>query len=118
MFESLRFVVAGAEKLREDVRADFKKKFGKDILEGYGVTETTPVASCNLPNALSPSFELQTGCKQGSVGMPIPGTLVKITDPETFEELPVGEEGGMILISGIQVMKGYLKDKEKKQMKF
>lgn len=112
MFESLRFTVAGAEKLREDVRADFKKKFGKDILEGYGVTETTPVASCNLPNALSPSFELQTGCKQGSVGMPIPGTLVKITDPETFEELPVGEEG-MILVSGIQVMKGYLKDKEK-----
>ena len=112
MFESLRLTVAGAEKLRADVRADFKKKFGKDILEGYGVTETTPVAACNLPNVLSPDYEVQTGSKEGSVGLPIPGTLVKIVDPQSFEELEVGEEG-MILISGIQVMKGYLKDEEK-----
>lgn len=112
MFDSLRLVVAGAEKLRDDVRVEFKKKFGKDILEGYGVTETTPVAACNLPNVLAPDFTVQVGEKQGSVGLPIPGTLVKITDPNTFEELEIGEEG-MILISGIQVMKGYLKDEEK-----
>ncbi len=112
MFESLRLVVAGAEKLREDVRVDFKKKFSKDIYEGYGVTETTPVATCNLPNTLSPEFEVQTGSKIGSVGLPIPGTFVKIVDPDSFKELEVGKEG-MILISGIQVMKGYLKDEQK-----
>ncbi|WP_072680350.1 acyl-[ACP]--phospholipid O-acyltransferase [Arcobacter sp. LA11] len=112
MFESLRFTVAGAEKLREDVRAEFKKKFGKDILEGYGVTETTPVASCNLPNMLAPDFTVQVGSKQGTIGMPLPGTIVKIVDPETFDELESGQEG-MIVVSGIQVMKGYLKDDEK-----
>ncbi len=112
MFESLRLTVAGAEKLREDVRAEFKKKFGKDILEGYGVTETTPVAACNLPDTLTPDYSIQIGTKIGSVGMPIPGTIIKIVDPETFEELDSKEEG-MILVSGIQVMKGYLKDEKR-----
>ncbi|MGP2657409.1 acyl-[ACP]--phospholipid O-acyltransferase [Malaciobacter sp. WC5094] len=112
MFDSLRLVVAGAEKLRADVREDFKKKFGKDILEGYGVTETTPVAACNLPNFLAPDYSVQVGQKLGSVGMPIPGTSVKIVDPDTYTELEVGSEG-MIVISGVQVMKGYLKDEQK-----
>lgn len=112
MFESLRFVVAGAEKLRADVRTEFKKKFGKDILEGYGVTETTPVASCNLPNVLSPDGDIQIGGKEGTIGMPIPGTKIKIVNPHTFKELDVNKEG-MIVISGLQVMKGYLKDEEK-----
>ncbi len=112
MFESLRLCVAGAEKLREDVRYDFKKKFGKDILEGYGTSETSPVAACNLPDVLAPDFSVQVGNKIGTVGMAIPGTTIKIVDPQTFEELPTKEEG-MILISGIQVMKGYLNDEVK-----
>ena len=52
MFESLRIVVAGAEKLSLSVRDAFKLKFNKDILEGDGATETTPVASVNIPDAL------------------------------------------------------------------
>ncbi|MCP4969867.1 MAG: acyl-[ACP]--phospholipid O-acyltransferase [Arcobacter sp.] len=112
MFESLRYTVAGAEKLREDVRLEFKKKFGKDILEGFGTTETTPVASCNLPNILTPDYTVQVGEKKGTVGMPIPGTKIKIVDPNSFKELEIGQEG-MIIIAGIQVMKGYLKDEEK-----
>lgn len=112
MFESLRLTVAGAEKLREDVRIDFKKKFGKDILEGFGTTETTPVTSCNLPDVLTPEYTVQKGSKIGTVGMALPGTLIKIADPKTFEELKIGQEG-MVLISGIQVMKGYLKDEKK-----
>ena len=112
MFESIKFAVAGAEKLRDDVRHDFKKKFGKDIYEGYGTTETTPVAACNLPNVLTPDYTVQIGNKLGTVGMPIPGTKVKIVDPQTLEELETGVEG-MILIAGIQVMKGYLKDEAK-----
>ena len=112
MFDSLRLVVAGAEKLRTDVRYEFKKRFGKEIYEGFGATETSPVASCNLPDKLSPDFSVQIGNKIGTVGMAIPGTIIKIVNPETFEELGANEEG-MILISGIQVMKGYLKNSEK-----
>jgi acyl-[acyl-carrier-protein]-phospholipid O-acyltransferase/long-chain-fatty-acid--[acyl-carrier-protein] ligase len=112
MFESLRLVVAGAEKLRDDVRKDFKNKFGKDIYEGYGATETAPVATCNLPDVLTPEFTVQKGAKQGTVGLPLPGTTIKIVDPSTYEELP-SEQEGMIMISGIQVMKGYLKDENK-----
>ena len=112
MFDTIRFALAGAEKLRDDVRHDFKKKFGKDIYEGYGTTETTPVASCNLPNVLAPDYTVQIGHKLGTVGMPIPGTKIKIVNPQTFEELQTNEEG-MILIAGIQVMKGYLKEPEK-----
>ena len=112
MFESLRLVVSGAEKLREDVRIEFKKRFAKDILEGFGTTETSPVATCNLPDVLSPDFSIQKGQKAGTVGMAIPGTTIKVVDPVTFKELKVNEEG-MILISGIQVMKSYLDDEER-----
>jgi acyl-[acyl-carrier-protein]-phospholipid O-acyltransferase/long-chain-fatty-acid--[acyl-carrier-protein] ligase len=112
MFSSLRLVVAGAEKLREDIRIAFKEKFGKDILEGFGTTETTPVATCNLPDVLSPQFTVQKGFKVGTVGMPIPGTYIKIVNPDTFEELETAQEG-MIIVSGIQVMKGYLNNSEK-----
>ncbi len=112
MFDSLRLVVAGAEKLREDVRFDFKKKFGKDILEGYGTSETSPVATCNLPDAISSDLDIQIGNKIGTVGMAIPGTSIKIVDPNSFKELEIGQEG-MVLISGVQVMKGYLNDEER-----
>ena len=112
MFESLRLVVSGAEKLREDVRIEFKKRFAKDILEGFGTTETSPVATCNLPDVLSPDFSIQKGQKAGTVGMAIPGTTIKVVDPVTFKELETNEEG-MILISGIQVMKSYLDDEER-----
>ena len=112
MFESLRYVIAGAEKLSPKVRADFKTKFGKVILEGYGTTETSPVASCNLHDILTPELELQIGNKIGSVGMPLPGTSIKIVDPDTFEPLAIGEEG-MVLIGGVQIMKGYLNNDAK-----
>ena len=51
MLDSLRIIVAGAEKLSDDVRESFKLKFNKEIYEGYGATETAPVASVNLPDA-------------------------------------------------------------------
>lgn len=113
MLDSLRLVVAGAEKLNEDVREAFQLKFNKPLYEGYGATETTPVASVNLPDKMEPySLQLQRGHKPGSVGMPLPGTSCKIVDPETFTELPTGE-AGMILIGGVQVMQGYLDDPDK-----
>ena len=112
MFSTLRLTVAGAEKLSSKVREEFKNKFDKEILEGFGTTETTPVSNCNLPNIKTPEGTWQIGNKVGSVGLAIPGTKIKIVDPDTFKELKIGNEG-MVLISGVQVMKGYLKDKKK-----
>ncbi len=109
-FKYLRLIIAGAEKLRPEISTAFRLKFGKEIFEGYGCTETAPVASVNYDNILLDDFlTMQVNNKPGTVGMPLPGTLYKIVDPDTNEELPVGEDG-MILIGGCQVMKGYLKD--------
>ena len=113
MFKHLRMVVAGAEKLPTEIRDDFKKKFGHDIYEGYGATETTPVASGNMPDVLMlDSWKPQIGQKVGTVGLPLPGSAFRIVDPESFETLKTGEEG-MILIGGTQIMKGYIDDPEK-----
>jgi len=113
MFKNLRMVIAGAEKLPVEIREEFKKKFGHDIYEGYGATETTPVASCNIPDVLMlDSWKPQIGQKIGTVGLPLPGSAFRIVDPESFETLETGEEG-MILIGGTQIMKGYLGDPEK-----
>jgi acyl-[acyl-carrier-protein]-phospholipid O-acyltransferase / long-chain-fatty-acid--[acyl-carrier-protein] ligase len=113
MLESLRIVIAGAEKLSPDVREAFKLKFNKDIYEGYGATETTPVASVNIPDALDVNYwQVQKGNKLGTVGMPLPGTSFRIVDPESLEELATGEDG-LILAGGSQVMLGYLDDEEK-----
>ncbi len=113
MFESIRFVVGGAEKVSQDVRDGFKKKFGLEIYEAYGATEATPGISANIPDALNTTYwNLQIGNKKGSVGMPFPGSMCQIVDPDTFETLPIGEEG-MIIVSGVQIMKGYLDDIEK-----
>ncbi len=113
MFESIRFVVGGAEKISDDVRDGFKKKFGLKIYEAYGATEATPGISANIPDALdTKSWTLQIGNKEGSVGMPFPGSTCKIVDPDTFQELPIGQEG-MIIVGGTQIMKGYLKNPQK-----
>jgi acyl-[acyl-carrier-protein]-phospholipid O-acyltransferase/long-chain-fatty-acid--[acyl-carrier-protein] ligase len=110
MFDSLRLVVAGAEKLAADVRESFKLKFQKEVYEGFGATETTPVASCNVPNRLdTSSWLVHVGAKPGTVGLPLPGTSFRIVDPVTLQELPTGSDG-LILIGGAQVMLGYLDD--------
>ena len=113
LLDSLRLVVAGAEKLDAEVRDGFKLKFNKDIFEGYGTTETTPVASVNLPDQIDTNtWHVQLGSKLGTVGMPLPGSNFRIVDPETMEEMAVGEDG-LILIGGTQVMQGYLGDPDK-----
>ncbi len=113
MFKSLRLIIAGAEKLSSEIRREFMEKFNKEIFEGYGATETTPVASVNIPDVLLfDTWKPQIGNKPGTVGLPVPGSSFRIVDPERFEELSIGEEG-MILIGGTQIMKGYLKDPEK-----
>ena len=113
MFKSVRIIIAGAEALRPELATAFRLKFGKEIYEGYGCTETAPVASVNTENTLFDDYTtMQVNNKPGTVGPALPGTQFLIVDPETNEPLPTGE-AGMILIGGCQVMKGYLKDEDR-----
>lgn len=106
-------VIAGAEKLSAAVQQSFKKKFNIDIYEGYGATELSPVASTNLPDVLSAQdWHMHKGSELGTVGLPLPGTAFKIVDPNTLVPLDTGESG-LILVSGPQLMQGYLHNREK-----
>jgi len=105
-FSSLRYVIAGAEKLREQIAQAYQEKFGLTILEGYGCTELSPVVSVNIPDVFYKN-ERQVGNKPGTVGQPIPGVVVKVVDPDTEEPLPRGQEG-LLLVRGPNVMLGYL----------
>ena len=107
--QSLRLVVAGAEKLRSEVRDGFESKFNMPVYEGYSTTETSPGASVNLPDINTP-HKLRN--RPGTVGKAFSGTEFRIVDPDSLEPIPTGEDG-LILIGGPQIMKGYLKMPEK-----
>ena len=109
LFATLDVVVTGAEKLPLDLAEAFDERFGTRPVEGYGATETSPLVSVNVPpsRASDPSM----GIREGSVGRPVPGVVVKVTDLETDEELGV-EESGMLWIKGPNVMKGYYANEE------
>ena len=112
-FAPVKFAIAGAEKLLPQIAQDYKAKFGKEIFEGYGCSETSPVISVNAPDFLVVSDKwLQKAKKAGSVGLPLPGLVVKTVDPETGNDLPLGEKG-MLMVKGASVMEGYLHDHEK-----
>jgi acyl-[acyl-carrier-protein]-phospholipid O-acyltransferase/long-chain-fatty-acid--[acyl-carrier-protein] ligase len=110
-FGSLRFVMAGAEKLPERVAVAFEDHFGIRPLEGYGCTECSPVVTVNTIDFRAASFR-QVGAKRGSIGHPLPGITVKIIDPETLEPLGV-DAPGLLLVRGPNVMQGYLNRPEK-----
>jgi acyl-[acyl-carrier-protein]-phospholipid O-acyltransferase/long-chain-fatty-acid--[acyl-carrier-protein] ligase len=110
-FASLRFVLVGAEKLRENIAQAFQEKFGLSPLEGYGATEMSPVIAVNVPDHEDPDNR-QTGVKSGTVGHPIPGVTVAVVDPATSERLPAGQ-AGLLLVKGANRMLGYLGQPEK-----
>jgi acyl-[acyl-carrier-protein]-phospholipid O-acyltransferase/long-chain-fatty-acid--[acyl-carrier-protein] ligase len=110
-FGSLRFVMAGAEKLPERVAVAFEDHFGIRPLEGYGCTECSPVVTVNTIDFRAASFR-QVGAKRGSIGHPLPGITVKIIDPETHQPLGI-DQPGLLLVRGPNVMKGYLNRPDK-----
>jgi acyl-[acyl-carrier-protein]-phospholipid O-acyltransferase / long-chain-fatty-acid--[acyl-carrier-protein] ligase len=112
--KSLDLVVTGAEKLPLDLYESFLSQFGIEVLQGYGLTETTPVASVNQhnPPVTTSTAEPQEGKRTGSVGRLMPGMSARIVDPDTGDELPMSSTG-MLWLKGPNIFPGYLKDPEK-----
>ena len=111
-FASLRLVITGGEKLRRDIAEKFHDMCGLSIVEGYGCTELSPIVSINLAS-VSSRLGREAG-KPGSIGVPMPGVFVRITDPESGRMCEPGE-AGLLMVKGGLVMKGYLNDPENTQ---
>lgn len=106
--QSLRIAVAGAEKTPNGFREAWEKRFPQcRYLEGYGLTETSPVVSVN-----SPDRDGQVGTRHGSVGRVFPGIEVRTLDPDSGDELPLGTTG-TLAFRGPSVFPGYLDDPER-----
>ena len=108
---SLRLIIAGAEKLPLDLASHFEKRFQKKVFEGYGLTETAPVVSVNLPDPepKKPGEHVQPSSRLGSVGRLAPGMAAEIRDPETERKLSPYETG-MLWLRGPNIFQGYLHD--------
>lgn len=94
---SIRICFSGADRLPGEVQADFERLSGGRVVEGYGLTEASPVTHVN---------PLHGPPKTGSIGLPVPNTEVRIKDFTTGRDSKPGNEGEM-LVRGPQVMKGY-----------
>jgi long-chain acyl-CoA synthetase len=100
---SVRFCISGSAPLPPEVQKKFMEVTGGVLVEGYGLTESSPVTHCN------PLDKSMKTVKVGSIGLPWPDTDAKIMDVETGEkELGVGEVGELV-VKGPQMMKGYWK---------
>ena len=93
-FYKMRYIFAGAEKVKDETKRLFANRFGVRILEGYGATETAPGLTLNSPMHM----------KEGSVGRLLPGIEYKL------EDVPGVDEGGRLFVKGPNVMLGYYKD--------
>ena len=108
---SARLVIVGAEKMPLDLSEKFFAQFRKCVFEGYGLTETTPVVSVNLPDPIPerPDVTVQPLYRLGSVGKMAAGIAAEIRDPETDEKRTIYETG-MLWLRGPNIFEGYLKD--------
>jgi len=105
---SLKIVITGAEKLPENLANSFYDKFGKLPMEGYGLTETSPGSNVNLPLADPGDGTPLVPChRPGSVGPPLPGVAIKITNAATDEPAALNQSG-IIWLKGANIFQGYL----------
>jgi long-chain acyl-CoA synthetase len=106
---SLKFCLSGGAPLPVDVKQRFESLTGCKLVEAYGLSETSPGVTCN---------PLEGPVKEGSIGQPLPGTIVSLRDlADPSREVPMGEKGE-ICIKGPQVMKGYWKRPEETANQF
>ncbi len=106
---SLKFCLSGGAALPIEVKQQFEAITGCKVVEGYGLSETSPVATCN---------PLDGPVKPGSIGLPLPGTILSLRDlADRTKEVPQGEKGE-ICIKGPQVMLGYYKRPEETAEQF
>jgi len=106
---SLKFCISGGAALPVEVKQQFEAMTGCKVVEGYGLSETSPVATCNPLNG---------PVKPGSIGLPLPGTILSLRDlADRTKEVPQGEKGE-ICIKGPQVMLGYYKRPEETAEQF
>ncbi len=94
---SITVCISGAGPLHAAVQERFEAITGGKLVEGYGLSESSPVTHCN---------PIHGKRKSGSIGMPVSDTQVKVVDPNTGADLPQGEVGELI-VAGPQVMRGY-----------
>lgn len=100
---SLKFCISGGAPLPVEVKKAFEKRTGCVVVEGYGLTESSPVSNVNPPFGENVA---------GSIGLPLPETIIEIIDREDKKtHMPLGERGE-VCIRGPQVMKGYWKNQE------
>ena len=97
-FSSLRACISGGAPLALELRQRFEAATGAKLIEGYGLTETSPIVCVNPYEGLN---------KTGTVGQPVPGTRVKLVDREDPTKPPPPGEPGELLFAGPQIMKGY-----------
>jgi acyl-[acyl-carrier-protein]-phospholipid O-acyltransferase/long-chain-fatty-acid--[acyl-carrier-protein] ligase len=107
--KSIRLLITGAEKLPDELANAFQTRFGKEVLQGYGLTETSPVASVNMPTLTTakPGQAVQPSNRLGSTGKLVPGMAAEIRDPDSDEKKSL-HETGMLWFRGPNVFEGYL----------
>ncbi|KQU61780.1 dicarboxylate--CoA ligase PimA [Sphingomonas sp. Leaf339] len=97
-FSSLRICISGGAPLAAELKARFRAVTGAALVEGYGLSESSGVVSCN---------PYETGGKDGTIGQPVPGTDLRLVDKEDPTRSAAPGEPGEIVLRGPQIMKGY-----------
>lgn len=116
---SLAVLVAGAEKLPDDLATLAREKFHLEIMQGYGLTETSPAAAINQPDppVVTETGAPQPGQRTGTVGRLLPGMTARVLDPESMAER-TATETGLIVLRGPNVFSAYLHQPEKSAASF